>query len=214
MYTPPKFQIDDPKTIRSFVEDNSFGLLLSFDGISIQDTHTPFIYSEDGKSLWGHIARANPQWKSWRESIKAKVIFTGPHAYISPSYYVTEFAVPTWNYSAVSISGEIAIVDEENQVLEFLDKLVAKFEKPENPWRMNRADERYMKLLSGIVVFSISIESVDASFKMNQNKSEEDRSKVIDSLSVSKCPFDNEVASMMSALNQKAESGSSGESNP
>ncbi len=211
MYTPPKFKIDDPETIRSFIEDNSFGLLLSLDGSGIQDTHTPFIFSEDGKSLLGHIARANPQWKSWTENRKVKVIFSGPHAYISPSYYITEFAVPTWNYSAVSISGDLMIVDEEKHVLEFLDKLVAKFENPENPWRMNRADERYMKLLSGIVAFSISIESVEASFKMNQNKSEKDRSKVIDSLSASKCPFDHEVASMMSTLNQKAEQGGAGQ---
>ncbi|MDA3832186.1 MAG: FMN-binding negative transcriptional regulator [Spirochaetales bacterium] len=91
MYTPPKFNVEDPTTIRSFVEANAFGLMLSIDGDDIHDTHTPFIYSEEGHHLIGHVAKANPQWKSWKDGTRAKVIFTGPHSYISPKYYVTSF---------------------------------------------------------------------------------------------------------------------------
>ncbi len=198
MYTPSQFKIDDPSVIRQFIEENSFGVLLSSHQGQIYDTHTPFVQSKEGDCLLGHIARANPQWKFWNENPVVKVIFTGPHAYISPRFYVSEFAVPTWNYTAVSISGKISILEEEQAVLDFLDTLVEKNEGTKNSWTLDRTDERYIKLLTGIVAFSISIESVECCFKMNQNKSSEDREKVIDSLSVSGCPFDEKVAGVMS----------------
>ncbi len=197
MYTPPNFKVDDTEIIRSFIAQHPFGLLLSINEDQIQDTHTPFVVSEDGE-LVGHIARANPQWTDWAVESRVKVIFTGPHAYISPQHYVSEFAVPTWNYTAVSVSGRIKILEEEDEVLQFLDQLVAANENPDNPWNLDRTDERYMKLLSGIVVFSVSMDSVEASFKMNQNKSEEDQRKVVDSLSATGCPIDRDVAEIMS----------------
>jgi transcriptional regulator len=197
MYTPPKFKIDDPAVIRDFIEKHPFGLLLSVDGDQIHDTHTPFILSANGE-LFGHIARANPQWKGWTEGCMVKVIFTGPHAYISPKYYVSEFAVPTWNYTAVSISGRVRLIEEEEEVLQFLDLLVTTNEEADEPWLLDRTDERYMRLLSGIVVFSVSMDSVEASFKMNQNKSEEDQRKVIDCLSATGGAMDQAVAEIMS----------------
>jgi transcriptional regulator len=197
MYTPPKFKIEDPEQIRCFIEENSFGLLLSLDGVDIHDTHTPFVHSDDGRHLIGHIARANPQWKSWKDRATVKVIFTGPHTYISPRFYVSEFAVPTWNYTAVSITGRVTIVEDKSEVLQFLDRLIAENESSDEPWVLDRTDERYMPLLSGIVVFSVSVDSVEASFKMNQNRSEEDQRKVIASLSATGCPFDRGVANFM-----------------
>ena len=198
MYTPPKFKVDDPAVIHSFIREHSFGLLLSLEGDEIHDTHTPFIISEDG-SLVGHIARANPQWKSWTDGSSVKVIFTGPHSYISPGYLESEFNVPTWNYTAVSVTGKLTMIEDETRVLEFLDALVAENEVAELPWKLDRSDERYMKLLSGIVVFAISMDRVEASFKLNQNKSTEDQQSVVSSLQSSGCPFDEAVASLMAA---------------
>ena len=206
MYIPPKFKIDDPAVIRSFIGENSFALLLSLSGADIHDTHTPFVYSDEGHLL-GHIAKANPQWKSWNKESKAKVIFTGPHSYISPDYYVSEFAVPTWNYTAVSITGHIKIIEEEDLVLQFLDRLISDNETSNSPWVLDRTDQRYMKLLSGIIVFSVSIDSVEASFKMNQKKSKEDQFKVVDSLSITGCPFDRDVANIISQNITEAEQG-------
>lgn len=197
MYTPQKFRIDDPAVIQSFIEEHPFGLLLSIAGELIHDTHTPFVYGKGGRLL-GHIAKANPQWHGWSKENRVKVIFTGPHAYISPRYYQSEFAVPTWNYTAVSVSGRISIVDEESEVLEFLDQLIAESETTTEPWTLDRTDARYMNLLSGIVVFSVDVETIEASFKMNQNKSTEDQRKVINSLSATGCPFDHEVSEIMS----------------
>lgn len=197
MYIPQKFKIEDPDLIRTFIKENPFGLLLSLDEGGIHDTHTPFVYTDDDR-LMGHIAKANPQWRNWFDNSEAKVIFTGPHSYISPRFYVSEFAVPTWNYTAVSITGRIKIIEEEEDVLQFLDRLIADNESSSEPWILDRSDERYLKLLSGIVVFSVSLDSIEASFKLNQNKSKEDQLKVVDSLSATGCPFDQAVAGMMS----------------
>lgn len=112
MYTPPYFSVDDPDTIRTFVEAHGFGILISAGEESIDDTHTAMYFSDDMKYVYGHIARANRQWKSWSDSPKVKAIFHGPHTYISPNDYVSEFNVPTWNYTAVSIDGSIEVLDE------------------------------------------------------------------------------------------------------
>jgi len=197
MYTPEKFKVTNRKEIYAFIKQHPFGLLLTVDNEEIHDTHTPFILSEKDCHLYGHIAKANPQWKHWKQQTTAKVIFTGAHTYISPQYYTSEFNVPTWNYTAVSLSGALTIIEDESKVLEFLDQLVSASEPTEKPWQLDRSDERYMKLLSGIVVFKIDIDKIDASFKLNQNKSTEDQQGVIDSLKKSHCPFDHTIAKTM-----------------
>lgn len=203
MYVPPKFKVEDSEVISSFIKENSFGLLLTVADSEIHDTHTPFVLANDGR-LIGHIAVANPQWKSWGDGTKAKVIFTGAHTYISPSYYASDFNVPTWNYTAVSVSGKLTVIDDEAEILEFLDTLVAQNETNDCPWSLDRQDERYMKLLSGIVVFSVEMEKVEASFKLSQNKAEEDRNSVVSSLGASGCPFDHSVAEMMKKIKENS----------
>lgn len=197
MYIPEKFRVTDSEAILEFIRQHPFGLLLTVRDGEISDTHTPFTLSECGDYLYGHIARANDQWKNWSKSTKAKVVFSGPHGYVSPNYYASDFNVPTWNYTAVSVSGELTMIDDEGVVLDFLDQLVSESESSEEAWELDRNDERYMKLLGGIVVFKISINDVDASFKLNQNKTIEDQQGVIGSLQKSGCPFDHEVADLM-----------------
>ena len=118
MYSPPKFKVEDDAVIRSFIEEHPFGLLLSVEGERIHDTHTPFVFSEK-RELLGHIAKGQSTMEGMGRGSRVKVIFTGPHAYIFPQYYVSEFAVPTWNYTAVSISGSIKIIEQEDEVLRF-----------------------------------------------------------------------------------------------
>lgn len=200
MYTPPKFNIEDASTIHAFIDQHAFGLLLTVAGDHIHDTHTPLIRCPRSNQLIGHIARANPQWKNWGANTPAKVIFTGPHAYISPQYYASEFNVPTWNYTAVSVTGKLTILEDQDSVLQFMDALVDKYEKgTANPWHLRRDDERYMKLLAGIVVFGVSMDDVKASFKLNQNKAIQDQQSVIRALQQTGSPMDGEVASLMQA---------------
>ncbi|MGJ8657907.1 MAG: FMN-binding negative transcriptional regulator [Akkermansiaceae bacterium] len=203
MYIPEKFRVEDREAVLEFIRKHPFGLLLTVSDGEILDTHTPFSLSEDEGCLYGHIARANDQWKSWSKVTKSKVVFTGPHAYVSPNFYTSDVNVPTWNYTAISISGKLNVIDDETEVLGFLDQLVSESENSETGWELDRNDERYMKLLGGIVVFKISIDNVDASFKLNQNKTREDQQGVIRSLQKSGCPFDHEVADMMEKITNK-----------
>ena len=196
MYVPPKFRVDDPEIIRSFIRENPFGLLLSVQDGEIHDTHTPFLISDDGR-LFGHIARSNPQWRGWAEESLVKVVFTGAHSYISPRYYESEFNVPTWNYTAVSVSGRLSVITEKDDILTFLDDLTTANEESDAPWELDREDERYINLTGAIVVFSISMDDVKASFKLNQNKSIEDQRSVATALGSSGCPFDESVAALI-----------------
>ncbi|QEG37133.1 FMN-binding negative transcriptional regulator [Bythopirellula goksoeyrii] len=198
MYTPSSFRVTDPSLTNAFIREQSFGLLLTTEGGRIHDTHTPFLLTDDERYLCGHIAKANPQWKSWDLHTTATVIFTGPHSYISPSYYASDFNVPTWNYTAVTVRGPLSILSEEELVVNFIDSLVSHYEDEKSaPWSLNHSDERYMQLLSSIVAFQVEVAEVETSFKLNQNKSLEDQKSVMHQLRQSSSPMDRQVASLM-----------------
>ncbi len=198
MYSPSAFTIAEAGVIRSFVQRHSFGLLLSLNGEEIKDTHTPMFLSEDGKYLFGHIARANDQWKSWAISPGIRAIFHGPHCYISPRFYQGTFNVPTWNYTAVSIVGKISLVDSLPEQKEIIRHLIASYEAgAEQPWQLDESDEKMMKLFEAIVCFRIEIETIEAKFKLNQNKSPEDQASVIAHLRARGTQDDLAVAALM-----------------
>ncbi|MDA0347147.1 MAG: FMN-binding negative transcriptional regulator [Verrucomicrobia bacterium] len=199
MYTPPAFKIDDPELIRSFIKENSFGILVSsVDGSSIQETHTPFLQSPGNDFLLGHVARANDHWRDWNKNPKVKVIFHGPHCYVSPTFYKSDFNVPTWNYSTVSISGTIEITDSLQEQKAFMHALVDANESAfSEPWFLDEGNEKLMKLFSAVVFFKVRIHETTAKFKLNQNKSEEDQRAVIEKLEVSGSPFEQAVARLM-----------------
>ncbi len=204
MYTPQKFSINDKETIRRFIEKNSFGILISKHGGEFYDTHTPLFLSSEFEYVYGHIARANSQWKGWNESSSVKVIFHGPHAYISPNYYVGSFNVPTWNYTAVSISGKIEILESVEEQKQLIHSLVVQNEKIfTRPWRLDEEDEKLMDLFNAIVCFRVKVENIEAKFKLNQNKTEENRLSVIEHLRKSGLHMSSEVAILMEqAINE------------
>lgn len=187
--------------IRRFVQQNSFGVLVSNDGECLHDTHTPLLISDDLTVITGHIARANRQWQAWATRPSVKVIFHGPHSYISPRFYKSEFNVPTWNYCAISIDGKIQIIDDRASSIQIIQNLISKYEGPSG-WKLDPADDRYMKLFDAVVCFSIEIQKIDAKFKLNQNKSEEDRQSVIAQLFKSSNLMDHQTAELMSLMKE------------
>lgn len=196
MYTPSAFSITDPSIIRSFVQQNSFGVLVSNDGRDFHDTHAPLLISDDLSLVSGHIARANPQWHSWAEHSSVKIIFHGPHSYISPRFYNSEFNVPTWNYSAVSIDGRIKIIEDRPASIRIIQDLICRYEGPSG-WKLNPDDERYLRLFDAIICFSVEVDKIDAKFKLNQNKTDEDKQSVISHLLQSSNPMDRQAAELM-----------------
>ena len=200
MYTPQAFVINDPDKIRSFVRANGFGILISTHDGEIESTHTPMYLSQDMKHVYGHVAKSTPQWKSWSAGPTSKVIFHGPHAYVSPSDYLSSFNVPTWNYTAVSIDGPIGVLPSIKNKQQFVEHLIYQYESTmENPWKLDTNDEKLMGLLDGIVYFRIQVGRIQAKFKINQNKSIEDQRHVVDHLRNRKGDMNTAVAELMEA---------------
>ncbi len=173
MYALDKFQIHDTETIFQFLENHSFGQLISSVDGELFVSHIPFLIERDKKLLLGHMAKNNPQWKSLEQQ-KILVTFNGPHDYISPSVY-SQPGVPTWNYQVVHIRGSCDLTTSE-ELLDIITKLTQKYEeKRDNKWHGDYPE----KLANAIVGFKIKIEKIECSFKLSQNRKTDEIDKVI-----------------------------------
>lgn len=184
MFIPKYFRINDLGKIEEFIRKNSFAILISVENDVPLATHIPVELEKDGKGknvLRGHVARGNPQWKSFKNSGKVLVIFSGPHHYISSSWY-NHVNVPTWNYVAVHISGRIKIVDGA-ALYRSLNSLVEKYESASaNPVNMESMTDDVHQQMKGIVGFEIEIETIEGKWKMSQNRDDEDFGNIIEQL--------------------------------
>lgn len=185
MYLPKAFQEPDLDSVQSFIEENAFATLIlpGADG-ALEIAHLPFLFDRGvgphGR-LRAHVARANPIWKLAAEGRAATVIFNGPHGYVSPRWYERpREQVPTWNYMVVHAHGRAEVTQDRAVLAALLDELSAVYERgaPE-PWRFAELDAGLREdLLGAIVGVTISIERVEAKFKMSQNRLPEDRARV------------------------------------
>ena len=148
-------------------------------------------------AITSNLARANDQWQHF-DGREALVIFQGPHAYISPSWYTEHPSVPTWNYTAVHVYGTPTVIDDEAIIRTMLTELVANHEQGRDPeWPMQLPDDYYQKMRQAIIVFEIPITQIEGKFKLSQNRSEADVHSVINHLESSSSPLDNETARLM-----------------
>jgi len=199
MYTPAPFQIDDRDTLHGFIRQHSFATLVSHDGQIPQATHLPFLLNPTQGShgtLLSHMARGNPQWQHFLGT-EVLVIFTGPHAYISPAWYVTQPAVPTWNYTAVHAYGIPRIVTQHDRFAQMLHDLV-EFHESERPnrWHGTLPAEFRDGLMKGIVGIEIEITRLEGKFKLSQNRPQ-DAPGIITALHASPDQTDRDTAKMM-----------------
>ena len=179
MYVPAPFGVSDEKTLASFIERYDFATLISSAAAGLVASHIPILLQHSGgkAALIGHVARANTQWRQFDGSTEALAIFHGPHAYVSPSWYATSPAVPTWNYAAVHVYGKPRASEDRDFTTAALSALVTKYENTRaTPWRMEGlADDVFGKLASAIVAFEMPIDRIEGKFKLGQNRSREDR---------------------------------------
>jgi transcriptional regulator len=185
MYVPASFAETDLTTLHNFVEQNSFGLLVSqVDGQSFA-SHLPFLLDRESApngALVGHMARANPQWRE-AQGQTALVVFPGPHVYVSPTWYETEQVVPTWNYVAVHAYGPIHVIEDPPALLNIVERSVEIYEHAmPQPWRFDSSTTFAKRMLSRIVGFRIEIERIEGKWKLNQNHPVERRKKVVRAL--------------------------------
>lgn len=201
MYIPPSFKIDDPAKLSEFMKAHSFATLVTCQEGIPYATHLPVRhYFEDGNcvALVAHMARANPQWKHFSDDVEVLTIFTGPHAYISPSWYATDHAVPTWNYTSVHVYGVPRLLEDQDQVATLLEETVEFYERSfSQPWQSTLPEEMRDKLISSIVAFEINVTRVEGKFKLGQNRSDADRSGVHATLANSSNPNDKALAKYM-----------------
>ena len=199
MYSPAHFQVDDPATLVAFMRQHSFATIVTHDGQAPQATHMPVLLDAGGRTLISHMARANPQWRHFENGQEVLVIFTGPHAYISPAWYATAPAVPTWNYTAVHAYGIPRIVTSHERFAQMLHDLTEHYESGrENRWHGELPTEFRDKLMHGIVGVEIEITRIEGKFKLSQNRPD-DAPGVIAALAASADQTDREVATMMQA---------------
>ncbi|MDE2090902.1 MAG: FMN-binding negative transcriptional regulator [Gammaproteobacteria bacterium] len=201
MYTPDAFKLDELARLQGMMRRYPFALLLTKNTASLDATHLPFMVdAERGPhgTLLAHMARANPHWRLFDGQREALVVFTGPHAYISPSWYADKVTVPTWNYVAIHAHGRPVIVTEKARVRAMLERLVSEHEayvKP--PWSTAQAGEYVQQQLDYIVAFEMQITRLEGKFKLNQNRSRIDQQGVVRALSGSEDPMEREIADLM-----------------
>ncbi len=185
MYVPPHFAESDPAALHAFIERHSFGLLVSPVGDAPFATHLPFLLDRAAGphgTLIGHMARANPHWRELAGRT-ALAVFSGPHAYISPTWYEAASVVPTWNYAAAHATGRAELVDDRDALLEIVQRSVAVYEagRPK-PWTLDSSGPFLERLLDQIVGFRLPIDRLEGKWKMSQNHPAERREKVIRAL--------------------------------
>ncbi|MBC8111093.1 MAG: FMN-binding negative transcriptional regulator [Verrucomicrobia bacterium] len=185
MYIPKSYKNENSAEIEEFIQSNSFGILVSQTENKLWATHIPLELGKNEKDeqvLTGHISRGNPQWKNFTDKSAVLAIFSGPHAYISSSWYDHE-NVPTWNYIAIHVYGMIQIIEEE-KLLHSLKKLVDKYEVgSEKPVTVEEMSEKFLKNeLRGIVGFEIVIQEIQAAYKLSQTRHQHDHQNIIKEL--------------------------------
>lgn len=177
MYIPTHFEVADDDKSLNFIQSNAFGQLISMLEGRPVSSHIPFFYDDERRSLICHLARDNPQWEGI-EGQETLVTFQGPHDYVSPSWYETR-GVPTWNYQAVHIYGHASLITETSRLKSIVETLTRIHESSlESPW-----EPKYQEsMLAAIIGVEIRISEIQCKYKLGQNRSKEDRRRVIEQL--------------------------------
>jgi transcriptional regulator len=186
IYTPRAFSVADEAAIARLIEDHPFATLITPGETEPHVSHVPLQHHADaGKKgvLLGHMARANPHWQHFADRVSVAV-FHGPHAYVSPSWYADPaHAVPTWNYAVAHVHGVAEAMTDPAEARALLDALVARYEGGRaKPWHLQLEGRELAAMLEAIVGFRLTIERIDAKFKLSQNRSADDRERVITAL--------------------------------
>lgn len=199
MYTPAAFSEHDPAKLHDFIQSHGFATLVTHGDGGMVASHLPLLLDADAGSaghLLGHMARANPQWRSVVG--EALAVFHGPHVYISPAWYESRGTVPTWNYAVVHAYGDVHLVEDEHGLLDILRRSVTAYEgaRPE-PWSFDESAPHVEGLLKAIVGFRIEITRLEGKWKLSQNHPEERRRRVVRSLEAQADDDSQAIAEMM-----------------
>jgi transcriptional regulator len=202
MYVPASFAESNTARLHEFMRRNSFAVLTSHCDGGLIASHVPILLDAEVRPhgcLIGHMARANPQWR--RVEGEVLVIFSGPHTYVSPSWYGQEGTVPTWNYVAVHVYGTFHLVEDRPALLGILRKSVQTYESSRpDPWAFDESAGHVETMLKAIIGFRIEITKLEGKWKLSQNHTEERRRRVVRALEAQTDEDSKGIADLMKEM--------------
>lgn len=205
MYVPPAFREDDLAALHGTIREARLATLVTATSEGLAATPLPlFLAPREGPhgTLYGHLARANPQWKL-PPAGEAMAVFMGPDAYVSPSWYASKRehgkVVPTWNYVAVHAYGPAEFFEDAERLLEVVTRLTEQREAGRaEPWAVSDAPGAFIRAqLRGIVGLRLPIARLEGKRKMSQNRSAEDRAGVAAGLLASEQAADRAAGALI-----------------
>ncbi len=203
MYIPTAHLETDPEKLHAFIAAHSFGLLVSTHQGEPFATHLPFLLERQAGPhgrLVGHLARANPQWHGL-DGQSVLAVFSGPHAYVSPTWYEADNVVPTWNYVAVHATGPFRLVEQPDELARILLDSVRTYEgSMPRPWSVDPGGDFFRKMARAVVGFHVEIRRLEGKWKLNQNHPAERRARVVRHLHEADDPDARAVARLMREL--------------
>lgn len=203
MYIPTYFKVTDEVVSYEIIKEHSFATLFSQHNGMPFATHLPLLLNKDNSYLYGHFARPNPQWIDIKNQV-VLAIFHGPHCYISPSWYETNKAVPTWNYVTVHVYGEVELVEDESELISSLHEMVLKYETPESSYKLQNVDTEFLAGMNkGVQGFKIKINRIEGKAKFSQNHSLQRQELVVNQLEHNSNTNEQMIASLMKANLEK-----------
>lgn len=188
IYIPAKQLETDRSVILDFIDEFAFAMLVTAKGgVHITNVPTLFERSVEGwGKVWWHIAKGNAQNEIFDGNTDCTAVFHGPHGYISPNWYTGKNSVPTWNFAVVHATGKPKRIDDDEAFAKSLVRLVAQNEGRYGGggvWDFAKLPDSYLKgMRQGIVAYEMTIDSVEAKFKLGHERSLADRTSVIEGL--------------------------------
>ena len=197
MYSPPYNRLEDRAELIEFMRANSFVLLVTGTGGALHASHLPAQVSLEGDKivLDMHMARNNPQWREFFDE-EVLVVFSGPHAYVSPRWYEEKERVPTWNYAAVHAYGIPKIVNERSAKHESQRRLVAMLDPQWLPEFDGLRAQYVSSMLEGIVNFEIEVTRLETRWKLSQNRTRREQELIATQLAASSDSGEHALAAL------------------
>src|SRR5215203_2773522 len=186
MYIPKINLETNRQKIIAFMKQFGFATIITARDNIPRATHLPFVVSvkDDNVVLTSHFAKANEHWTEI-ENNKILVIFSEPHAYISPKNYEKELSVPTWNYISVHAYGQGKLITETNKTFEVLETIIDNYEASYKQQWNNLPEDYKLKMFKGIVAFEIVVTELQAKKKLSHNRTDTERQNIIEALAQS-----------------------------
>jgi transcriptional regulator len=188
MYLPAHFEENRLEVLHGLIDARPLGTLVTLGSDGLNANHLPFELDRGAGAfgtLRAHVARANPVWHDLNDTVQPLVVFQGPHAYVSPSWYPSKRengrAVPTWNYAVVHAHGPLRIVDDRDWLRALLERLTARHETQIGKgWRIDDAPADYIdKMLAVVVGIEMPITHLTGKWKVSQNQPAANREGVV-----------------------------------